>query len=38
METNMGAYGLRHKAINALTLGLLEDFFVLQYRTRARKP
>ena len=38
METNMGAYGLRHKAINALSLGLLKDFFVLQYRTRARKP
>jgi SAM-dependent methyltransferase len=38
METNMGAYGLRHKAINALTCGLLRDFFVLQFRTRARKP
>jgi SAM-dependent methyltransferase len=38
METNMGAYGLRHKAINVLTAGLLRDFFVLQYRTRARKP
>jgi 2-polyprenyl-3-methyl-5-hydroxy-6-metoxy-1,4-benzoquinol methylase len=37
METNMGAYGRRHKLINALTAGLLEDFFVLQYRTRARK-
>ncbi|HLX06787.1 MAG TPA: class I SAM-dependent methyltransferase [Thermoanaerobaculia bacterium] len=38
METNMGAYGLRHKAINLLTAGLLRDFFVHQYRTRARKP
>jgi 2-polyprenyl-3-methyl-5-hydroxy-6-metoxy-1,4-benzoquinol methylase len=38
METNMGAYGLRHKAINALTCGLLRDFFVLQFKTRARKP
>jgi 2-polyprenyl-3-methyl-5-hydroxy-6-metoxy-1,4-benzoquinol methylase len=38
METNMGAYGRRHKLINALTAGLFKDFFVLQYRTRARKP
>ena len=38
METNMGAYGMRHRAINLLTAGLLRDFFVLQYRTRARKP
>lgn len=38
MEANMGAYGLRHKAINLLTAGLLGDFFVHQYRTRARKP
>jgi SAM-dependent methyltransferase len=38
METNMGGYGLRHKAINALTCGLLRDFFVLQFRIRARKP
>jgi SAM-dependent methyltransferase len=38
METNMGGYGLRHRAINLLTAGLLRDFFVLQYRTRARKP
>jgi 2-polyprenyl-3-methyl-5-hydroxy-6-metoxy-1,4-benzoquinol methylase len=37
MESNMGAYGLRHKAINALSFGLLSDFFVFQYRTRARK-
>jgi SAM-dependent methyltransferase len=38
MEANMGAYGLRHKALDLLTLGLLHDFFVFQYRTRARKP
>jgi SAM-dependent methyltransferase len=38
METNMGAYGLRHRAINFLTAGLLREFFVLQYRTRARRP
>ncbi|HYG61334.1 MAG TPA: class I SAM-dependent methyltransferase [Thermoanaerobaculia bacterium] len=38
METNMGAYGLRHKALDLLTLGRLHDFFVFQYRTRARKP
>jgi SAM-dependent methyltransferase len=38
METNMGAYGLRHKALDLLTFGRLHDFFVFQYRTRARKP
>jgi 2-polyprenyl-3-methyl-5-hydroxy-6-metoxy-1,4-benzoquinol methylase len=38
MEANMGAYGLRHRALNALSAGLLGDFFVWQYRTRARKP
>ncbi|HXO28208.1 MAG TPA: methyltransferase domain-containing protein [Thermoanaerobaculia bacterium] len=38
MEDNMGAYGLRHKAIDFLSAGLLRDFFVLQFRTRARKP
>jgi len=38
METNMGAYGRRHRAINVLTGGLFKDFFVLQFRTRARKP
>jgi len=38
IEANMGAYGLRHKALNALSLGLLTDFFVFQFRTRARKP
>lgn len=38
MEANMGGYGLRHQAIDSLTFGLLHDFFVFQYRTRARKP
>jgi len=38
METNMGGYGLRHKALDRLTFGLLHDFFVFQFRTRARKP
>jgi 2-polyprenyl-3-methyl-5-hydroxy-6-metoxy-1,4-benzoquinol methylase len=38
METNMGGYGLRHKAVDALTFGLLHDLFVFQFRTRARKP
>jgi 2-polyprenyl-3-methyl-5-hydroxy-6-metoxy-1,4-benzoquinol methylase len=38
MATNMGGYGLRHKAVNALTLGLLRDLFVFQFLTRARKP
>jgi SAM-dependent methyltransferase len=38
METNMGGYGLRNKAIDRLTCGLLHDFFVFQFRTRARKP
>ncbi|HXO22250.1 MAG TPA: class I SAM-dependent methyltransferase [Thermoanaerobaculia bacterium] len=37
IESNMGAYGLRHKVINALTGGLLKDFFIFQYRTSARK-
>jgi 2-polyprenyl-3-methyl-5-hydroxy-6-metoxy-1,4-benzoquinol methylase len=38
MEPNMGAYGRRHKLINALTAGRCKEFFVLQYRTLARKP
>lgn len=37
IETNMGAYGLRHRALDLLTLGLFHDFFVFQFRTRARK-
>jgi SAM-dependent methyltransferase len=37
IETNMGAYGLRHRALDFLTLGLLHDFFVFQFRTCARK-
>ncbi len=38
VATNMGGYGLRHRAVNALTLGLLRDLFVFQFLTRARKP
>jgi 2-polyprenyl-3-methyl-5-hydroxy-6-metoxy-1,4-benzoquinol methylase len=35
---NMGAYGLRHRALDWLTLGTCHEFFVHQYRLRARKP
>ncbi|HEV2856123.1 MAG TPA: methyltransferase domain-containing protein [Thermoanaerobaculia bacterium] len=38
MAENMGAYGLRHRLVDRLTLGLLHDFFVFQFLTRARKP
>lgn len=38
MEENMGGYGLRHRLLDGLTFGRLHDFFVFQYRTRARKP
>lgn len=38
MEENMGGYGLRHKALDALTFGRWHDLFVFQFRTRARKP
>jgi SAM-dependent methyltransferase len=38
MEENMGGYGLRHRLLDRLTLGRLHDFFIFQYRTRARKP
>ncbi len=38
IEENMGAYGRRHRALDRATLGLLHDFFVFQFRTRARKP
>jgi 2-polyprenyl-3-methyl-5-hydroxy-6-metoxy-1,4-benzoquinol methylase len=38
MRTNMGGYGWRHRAVNALTLGLFRDLFVFQFLTRARKP
>ncbi len=38
MEETMGAYGLRHKALDRLTFGRLHDFFVFQFLTRARKP
>ncbi len=38
MEENMGAYGLRHKALDLLTFRRLHDLFVFQFRTCARKP
>ena len=38
MAETMGGYGLRHKALDRLTLGLLHDLFVFQFLTRARKP
>ncbi len=34
----MGGYGLRHKALDLLTLRRFHDLFVFQFRTRARKP
>jgi 2-polyprenyl-3-methyl-5-hydroxy-6-metoxy-1,4-benzoquinol methylase len=37
IETNMGAYGLRHRLLDFLTLGYLHDFFVFQFRICARK-
>jgi 2-polyprenyl-3-methyl-5-hydroxy-6-metoxy-1,4-benzoquinol methylase len=38
MEENMGGYGLRHRLMDRLTFGRCHDFFVFQFRTRARKP
>lgn len=38
MEENMGAYGLWHKVLDRLTLRRFHDFFVFQFRVRARKP
>jgi SAM-dependent methyltransferase len=38
MAETMGGYGLRHKALDRLSFGLLHDFFVFQFLTRARKP
>jgi len=38
IEENMGAYGLRHKALDHATFRLFHDFFVFQFLTRARKP
>jgi SAM-dependent methyltransferase len=38
IEENMGAYGRRHRALDRATFGLFHDFFVFQFRTRARKP
>lgn len=37
VEENMGGYGLRHRLVDRLTLGLLHDFFVFQFLIRARK-
>jgi 2-polyprenyl-3-methyl-5-hydroxy-6-metoxy-1,4-benzoquinol methylase len=37
INTNMGGYGFKHKLANAMTFGLMRDFFVLQYVTLARK-
>lgn len=37
VEENMGAYGLRHRALDAVTFRLLHDFFVFQFRLRAKK-
>ena len=38
VEENMGAYGLRHRLLDLLTLRYFHDFFVFQFRIRARKP
>ena len=38
VEENMGGYGLHHRLVDRLTLGLLHDFFVFQFLIRARKP
>lgn len=35
---NMSGYGLRQRIVNALTFGLLHEFFVFQFLTTARKP
>ena len=37
INTNMGAYGLKQKFLNNLTLKIFDDFFVFQYCTVARK-
>lgn len=38
VEENMGAYGLRHRLLDAITFGVFHDFFVFQFLVRARKP
>jgi 2-polyprenyl-3-methyl-5-hydroxy-6-metoxy-1,4-benzoquinol methylase len=38
MAENMGAYGRRHRLLDALTCRLGHDFFVFQFRVQARKP
>lgn len=35
---NMGGYGRHHRLLDRFTLGLLHEFFVFQYRTKARRP
>ncbi|MBD2093925.1 class I SAM-dependent methyltransferase [Trichocoleus sp. FACHB-591] len=37
ISNNMGGYGLKQKLFNAMTFGILRDFFVFQYCTVARK-
>jgi SAM-dependent methyltransferase len=37
VEENMGGYGRINRAIDALTLGRLHEFFVFQYRVRAAR-
>lgn len=38
MAENMGGFGRHHRLLDRLTFGLLHDFFVFQFRTRARRP
>lgn len=37
VNLNMGGYGIKHKIIDHMTMGLLKDLFVFQYCTVARK-
>ncbi len=38
VEENMGAFGRHHRLLDALTLRRFHDWFVFQFRVRARKP
>lgn len=38
VEENMGAFGRHHRLLDLLTLRRFHDWFVFQYRVRARKP
>lgn len=38
LHPHRGAYGVKHKLVNALTFGRLREFFVVQYWTLAEKP